>query len=173
MSQSSKQSSTSQHAITFAEFNAINVDDFSKLAPAGSQLKALTAQFGKPANTENLEQNGKKAKVATWQKVAQQPKATISVSFVNDKAFGKSLNNYQPDNPKTITLADFDKLTTDESADVVLGQFGLPNQVNNIYISGSSQVTYTYEKQGTNKNGKIFLTFLNNKLQGHTQTNLD
>lgn len=97
-----------------------------------------------------------------------QKKASISVSFVEQHAFSKSLNGYRPDNPSKITAEKFSSLTVGQSADEVLASLGMPSQVNNVFINESLQITYTYNRN----DAKIVLTFIDNKLQGKTQSGL-
>ncbi|MFD1672352.1 DUF3862 domain-containing protein [Agrilactobacillus yilanensis] len=166
---SSAATQTNNQGVSFNDFNSVKVDDFSKSAPDGSTLTDLTAKFGKPYTTSKVTQDGLQATVATWQPVDGQKNAAISVSFIEQRAFSKSLNDYQPETTADITLNTFNNLAVGQSADEILGLLGLPNEVNDVYINDSTQVTYTYNRD----NAKIILTFIANKLQGKTQTGLD
>lgn len=154
--------------MTFQDFNAIAVDDFSKSAPDGVTEAQLKTKFGAPADTSTVTQDGKQATVMTWHTIDGQKDATLSVSFIDTHAFSKSINNYRPKDAKTLTLAAFNQLSIGESADQVLDVMGLPNQVNNVFINESLQITYTYQTA----DHKVVLTFIDNKLQGKSQNGL-
>lgn len=105
----------------------------------------------------------------TWHTINGQKNATLSVNFIDSHAFSKSITGYQPTDAKPLTLAVFDQLNIGEGADQVLGVVGLPNQVNNVFINESLQVTYTYQTDAQ----KMVLTFINDKLQGKSQNGLN
>ncbi|WP_330166083.1 DUF3862 domain-containing protein [Agrilactobacillus fermenti] len=151
----------------------MTLGDFSKMGTGGVTLNDLTAKYGKPDNTSSVKQNDQNTTIATWNRMANQANATVSVGFVQNKAFSKSLNDYQVERKDPITIAQFNQLQTGADADAALNTLGLPNQVNMITISGSTQATYTYDKAMKPTNAKIVLTFMNNKLQGKTQHGLD
>ncbi|GAF41630.1 hypothetical protein JCM14202_3585 [Agrilactobacillus composti DSM 18527 = JCM 14202] len=102
-----KSPSASAKALTFQDFNSINIDDLSALAPAGTTYQSLRTQFGEPTQQQASTKDGQRLKTITWRNIKGQPKAAIIVSFIKNRAYEKKLTGYQT-NQVPITLAVYD-----------------------------------------------------------------
>jgi hypothetical protein len=172
-SSSSKESSSSKTEtakVDRAGYDAIKIGDLMKQGEGGDTLEALKTKFGAPASSTTSTTNGVKTDIMGWTNVDGLAGATMSVSFVSDKAVSKAISKLNADRPKDITLATYNGINAGAKYEDVNKQIGEPNGLTETNVAGQTTVVAVY----LNKDITSFasLSFTNGALTTKTQSNL-
>lgn len=172
-SSSAKESSSSKTEtakVDRAGYDAIKIGDLMKQGEGGDTLEALKAKFGAPATSSTTTTNGIKSDVMGWTNIDGLAGATMSVSFVSDKAVSKAISKLNADRPKDITLATYNGINAGAKYEDVNKQIGEPNGLTETNVAGQTTVVAVY----LNKDITSFasLSFTNGALTTKTQSNL-
>lgn len=172
-SSSSKESSSSKTEtakVDRAGYDAIKIGDLMKQGEGGDTLEALKTKFGVPASSTTSTTNGVKTDIVGWTNVDGLAGATMSVSFVSDKAVSKAISKLNADRPKDITLATYNGINAGAKYEDVNKQIGEPNGLTETNVAGQTTVVAVY----LNKDITSFasLSFTNGALTTKTQSNL-
>lgn len=172
-SSSSKESSSSKTEtakVDRAGYDAIKIGDLMKQGEGGDTLEALKTKFGAPASSTTSTTNGVKTDIVGWTNVDGLAGATMSVSFVSDKAVSKAISKLNADRPKDITLATYNGINAGAKYEDVNKQIGEPNGLTETNVAGQTTVVAVY----LNKDITSFasLSFTNGALTTKTQSNL-
>lgn len=172
-SSSSKESSSSKTEtakVDRAGYDAIKIGDLMKQGEGGDTLDALKAKYGAPATSSSSTTNGVKTDVMGWTNVDGLAGATMSVSFVSDKAVGKAISKLNADRPKDITLATYNGINAGAKYEDVNKQIGEPNGLTETNVAGQTTVIAVYLNKDITSYAS--LSFTNGVLATKTQVNL-
>lgn len=172
-SSSTKESSSSKTEtakVDRAGYDAIKIGDLMKQGEGGDTLEALKTKFGAPASSTTSTTNGVKTDIMGWTNVDGLAGATMSVSFVSDKAVSKAISKLNADRTKDITLATYNGINAGAKYEDVNKQIGEPNGLTETNVAGQTTVVAVY----LNKDITSFasLSFTNGALTTKTQSNL-
>jgi hypothetical protein len=140
-SSSSKESSSSKTEtakVDRAGYDAIKIGDLMKQGEGGDTLEALKTKFGTPASSTTSTTNGVKTDIMGWTNVDGLAGATMSVSFVSDKAVSKAISKLNADRPKDITLATYNGINAGAKYEDVNKQIGEPNGLTETNVAGQT-----------------------------------
>lgn len=172
-SSSSKESSSSKTEtakVDRAGYDAIKIGDLMKQGEGGDTLEALKNKFGAPASSTTSTTNGVKTDIMGWTNVDGLAGATMSVSFVSDKAVSKAISKLNANRPKDITLATYNGINAGAKYEDVNKQIGEPNGLTETNVAGQTTVVAFYLNKDITSYAS--LSFTNGMLTTKTQTNL-
>lgn len=172
-SSSSKESSSSKTEtakVDRAGYDAIKIGDLMKQGEGGDTLEALKTKFGAPASSTTSTTNGVKTDIMGWTNVDGLAGATMSVSFVSDKAVSKAISKLNADRPKDITLATYNGINAGAKYEDVNKQIGEPNSLTETNVAGHTTVIAVYLNKDITSYAS--LSFTSGVLATKTQVNL-
>lgn len=172
-SSSSKESSSSKTEtakVDRAGYDAIKIGDLMKQGEGGDTLEALKTKFGAPASSTTSTTNGVKTDIMGWTNVDGLAGATMSVSFVSDKAVSKAISKLNADRPKDITLATYNGINAGAKYEDVNKQIGEPNSLTETNVAGQTTIVAVYLNKDITSYAS--LSFTNGTLTTKTQSNL-
>lgn len=122
--------------------------------------------LGKPVSTSTTNLQNVKVKDETWTKDG----VTVTVQFNDDKTVSKDITGFKFTRSPKLDLKAFDSIADGANYDDVIKQYGEPDNLNEMKISGETTLNATWVT-GT-KGGTATLTFENGGMTSKTQVDL-
>ena len=156
----------SKNAELRKKFDAIVVGDLMSNGDGGTSLTDVEKSLGKPVSTSTTNLQNVKVKDETWTKDG----VTVTVQFNDDKTVSKDITGFKFTRSPELDLKAFDSIADGANYDDVIKQYGEPDNLNEMKISGETTLNATWVT-GT-KGGTATLTFENGGMTSKTQVDL-
>lgn len=156
----------SKNAELRKKFDAIVVGDLMSNGDGGTSLTDVEKSLGKPVSTSTTNLQNVKVKDETWTKDG----VTVTVQFNDDKTVSKDITGFKFTRSPKLDLKAFDSIADGANYDDVIKQYGEPDNLNEMKISGETTLNATWVT-GT-KGGTATLTFENGGMTSKTQVDL-
>ncbi|WP_125764556.1 DUF3862 domain-containing protein [Companilactobacillus hulinensis] len=149
------------------------IDKFNlvKIGAGGNSLKNVESKFGQATMTSNTEDS--KNATLTWQNLkGMDDDVVIDITFQDGIAVSKSIKGLDIDRKNDLTLADYNKVKTNDSYDHVIELLGNPDN----YVESNGIVTMTYtsdvEEKIDDATTYIKIALNNDEVTSKTQVNV-
>lgn len=156
----------SKNAELRKKFDAIVVGDLMSNGDGGTSLTDVEKSLGKPVSTSTTNLKNVKVKDETWTKDG----VTVTVQFNDDKTVSKDITGFKFTRSSKLDLKAFDSIADGANYDDVVKQYGEPDNLNEMKISGETTLNATWVT-GT-KGGTATLMFENGGMTSKTQVDL-